>query len=113
MAALKGIDASIRLLATVNHSAFLKQALIVTHKRAAELLGISPATQSEYCTEHAERFCQHLAAMGLEVVKKGGPGLPADQARAVLTLAVAHMERLAIEQAASDTSPGELGGPER
>lgn len=70
MAALKTLDDSIRTLALRNHSVFLKTALTVTHKSAAGLLGVSPATESEYATEHAERFCQVLAAYGLKVVPR-------------------------------------------
>jgi hypothetical protein len=45
--------------------------------------------------------------MGLEVVVKGTT-LPPEQARAVMALASAQMERLAIEQQAHETQPGEL-----
>jgi DNA-binding transcriptional regulator YdaS (Cro superfamily) len=107
MAALRGIDESVRALALRNHATFLRRAVIVTHVRAAKLLGISPATESEWCTDHIERACQHLAAMGLEVVVKGST-LPPDQARAVMALATAQMERLAIEHQAQETQPGDL-----
>jgi hypothetical protein len=107
MAALRSIDESVRSLALRNHATFLRRALIVTHVRSAKLLGISPATESEWCTEYMERACQHLASMGLEVVVKGTT-LPPEQARAVMALASAQMERLAIEQQAHETQPGEL-----
>jgi hypothetical protein len=107
MAALRGIEESVRALALRNHAAFLRRALAVTHVRAAKLLGISPATESEWCTDNMERACQHLAAMGLEVVVKGST-LPPDQAKAVMALASAQMERLALEQQAYETTPGAL-----
>jgi hypothetical protein len=109
MAALRGIAPQIRTLALCNYSAFLKRAATTgAHKRAAELLGVSPATESEYATEHLERACQVLAAYGLEVVPKGTV-LPPDQQRAVMTIAAASIERMAIEMQAQDTQPGELG----
>jgi DNA-binding transcriptional regulator YdaS (Cro superfamily) len=107
MAVLKGIDESVRALALRNHAAFLRRSVVVTHAKAARLLGIAPATESEWCSDNMERACQHLAAMGLEVVVKGST-LPPDQARAVMALASAQMERLAIEQQAQETIPGEL-----
>jgi hypothetical protein len=109
MAALRGIAPQIRTLALCNYSTFLKRAAASgAHKRAAELLGVSPATESEYATEHLERACQVLAAYGLEVVPKGTV-LPPDQQRAVMTIAAASIERMAIEMQAQDTQPGELG----
>jgi DNA-binding transcriptional regulator YdaS (Cro superfamily) len=107
MAVLKGIDESVRALALRNHAAFLRRSVVVTHAKAARLLGIAPATESEWCSDNMERACQHLAAMGLEVVVKGTT-LPPDQVRAVMALASAQMERLAIEQQAQETIPGEL-----
>jgi hypothetical protein len=106
---LKGIAQQIRTLSILNYSTFLKRAAAIgAHRRAAELLGVSPATESEYTTEHLERVCQVLAAYGLEVVVKGST-IPPEQAKALMTLAAAHMERAAIEMQAQDTTPGALG----
>jgi hypothetical protein len=110
MAALKSIDPSIKTLSLTNYSAFLKQAATVTHKRAAELLGIAPGTESEYCTEHMERLCQFLAAYGMKVVEKGAGATPPEQMRAFITLAAAHMERVELETRISQ--PADLGPPE-
>lgn len=104
MAALKTLDDSIRTLALRNHSVFLKAALIVTHKQAASLLGISPATESEYCTEHAERFCQHLAAMGLRVVQKDEKTYPIRR-----VLAWKELARASFDDEEFETAPGALG----
>jgi DNA-binding transcriptional regulator YdaS (Cro superfamily) len=107
MAALRGIDENVRALALRNHATFLKRAVVVTHAKASKLLGISPATESEWCTEYMERACQHLAALGLEVVVKGTT-IPPDEARAIMALASAHMERRRIESQVQDTQPGGL-----
>jgi DNA-binding transcriptional regulator YdaS (Cro superfamily) len=108
MGALKNIDRSIQTSANINHSTYLKAALAVTHKRAAELLGISPATESEWATEHMERACQFLAAVGLKVVDKNAGEVPPEQMRAFITLANAHMERVVAETRVVNTQPGEL-----
>jgi DNA-binding transcriptional regulator YdaS (Cro superfamily) len=108
VAALRDIDQTIRTLALTNYSAFLKRAAALgAHKKAAALLGISGGTESEWSTEHMERACQFLAAYGLQVVVKGSV-LPPEQARAVMTIAAASMERMAIEMQAQDTQPGAL-----
>lgn len=103
MAALKTLDESIRGLALRNHSVFLKAALIVTHKSAAALLGVSPATESEYCTEHAERFCQHLAAMGLRVVQKDEKTYPIRR-----VLAWKELARASFDDEEIDTVRGDI-----
>jgi DNA-binding transcriptional regulator YdaS (Cro superfamily) len=111
MAALRGISPAIRTVSLTSYSTFLKRAAhLGAHKRAAELLGISPATESEWSTENMERACQFAAAYGLELVPKGTT-LPPDQQRAVMTIAAASIERMAIEMQAQDSQPADLDPP--
>lgn len=67
---LDQIDPAIRGLAIRNEVAVKKAALTLTHTKAAELLGLSKSTQSDWCSEQLMRACQSLAAYGLKVVPR-------------------------------------------
>lgn len=112
MAALKidDLDASIRQLALRNEGAFNKQAMTrVSHTKAAERLGIGKSAQSGWCDEHLRRCCQVLAAYELAMVDKNNQPIPAEQIRAYMTLASAHMDETLYAALVETTQPGDLG----
>lgn len=87
------LDPSIQRLAIRNEAAVKKAAQVVTHTKAAELLGLSKSTQSDWCTEHLQRCCQSLAAYGLKLVPRDEETISKDLINAYKLLARREMDR--------------------
>ena len=106
MAALINQSPVLTSLANRNETAFNRAALTVTHTAAAEALGVTKSTQSDWCTDHLRRACQVFAAYGLLLVPKDSKFLSTEEYRAFLKQQRRHIDRELEEM--GDTQPGEL-----